>query len=155
MLTYEIPGRDPITIKQIVFDYNGTLAVDGYLIPGVAELLTELAEHVKVYIVTADTFGRVRKECEGLPVEITTFPRANAAECKEEIVRNFGGGTACVGNGMNDIKMCDIADLSVAVISEETMCAALLSHVDVFAPSIKAGIEVFLREGRMVATLRN
>lgn len=155
MLTFDIPGREPLTISQVVFDYNGTLALDGIMMPEVRELIPKLAKVVKVYVITADTFGLVRKECEGLPVEITVFPRANAGKCKEEIVRGLTGGTACVGNGNNDIPMCDAADLSIAVINEETMCAALLNHVDVFAPSIRSAIELFLKPGRLVATLRN
>ena len=35
LLIYEIPGRDNIQIENIVFDYNGTIAVDGKLVIGV------------------------------------------------------------------------------------------------------------------------
>ena len=37
MIQIEIPGRDLITIEHLVLDYNGTIAEDGHLIPGVAE----------------------------------------------------------------------------------------------------------------------
>lgn len=155
MYYFEIPGRKPMKIENIVFDYNGTIALDGKLMEEVKLLLPELAKQASVYVLTADTYGSVRKECEGLPVQVKTFPRENAAVCKEEIVKGLSGETACIGNGYNDIKMCDAAELSIAVINEETMCAALLSHVDVFAPSVKAGMELFLKPGRLMATLRN
>ena len=32
MLIYEIPGRGDIEIENIVFDYNGTIAVDGKIL---------------------------------------------------------------------------------------------------------------------------
>ncbi|WP_333657002.1 hypothetical protein [Tissierella praeacuta] len=63
MLIYEIPGRENIEVQNIVFDYNGTIAVDGKLINGVEELINKLAEYAKIYILTADTYGTVEKEC--------------------------------------------------------------------------------------------
>jgi len=155
MLSFDIPGREQLDIHAVVFDYNGTLAVDGHLIPDARELLPELARLVDVYVLTADTYGIAARELEGIPVALTTFPRAGAADCKLEIVNKLEGGVACIGNGYNDIKMCDAADLAVAVITEESMCAKLLAHVDVFAPSIRSAIELFLKPGRLKATLRN
>ena len=36
MLTISIPGGATLDIEHLVLDYNGTLAVDGVLLPGVA-----------------------------------------------------------------------------------------------------------------------
>ena len=116
MIRIDVPGREIIEIEHVVLDYNGTIALDGQLIEGAAWRIRELCKSAHVYVLTADTYGTVRSQCDGLGAEVKTFPRANAAECKEEIVRALGGKAACIGNGFNDIKMFDIADLSIAIM---------------------------------------
>lgn len=155
MFRFEIPGRETIEIESIVFDYNGTIALDGKLLTEVAALLPSLAAHANLYVLTADTHGTVREECKGLPVTVKTFPRADAAGCKEEIVRDLGAGVACIGNGFNDILMFDCSDLSIAVFNAEGMCGKLLAHADVFVPSIVNAMELFLIPDRLKATLRS
>ena len=148
MIRIEIPGRDIIEIEHIVLDYNGTIALDGQLIEGAAWRIREL------YVLTADTYGTVRSQCDGLGAEVKTFPRANAAECKEEIVRALGGKVACVGNGFNDIKMFDIADLSIVIMDGEGVCAGLIAHSDVLVRSAEEGLDLLLKTDRLRATLR-
>ena len=66
----DIPGHGPLPLRHLVLDYNGTLALDGNLVPGVAERLTELAAApgaLRVHVITADTFGQVRQQLAGLP----------------------------------------------------------------------------------------
>ena len=99
MIRIDVPGREIIEIEHVVLDYNGTIAFDGQLIEGAAWRIRELCKSAHVYVLTADTYGTVRSQCDGLGAEVKTFPRANAAECKEEIVRALGGKVACVGNG--------------------------------------------------------
>ena len=84
-----------------------------------------------------------------------TFPREGAAACKEEIVRGLTGGVACLGNGFNDIQMFDAADLSVAVLEREGMCAALLAHGDVVVNTSVDGLDLLLKPDRLKATLRS
>ena len=87
MIRIDVPGREIIEIEHVVLDYNGTIALDGQLIEGAAWRIRELCKSAHVYVLTADTYGTVRSQCDGLGAEVKTFPRANAAECKEEIVR--------------------------------------------------------------------
>ena len=85
MLQIEIPGREqPLRLDVLVLDYNGTIACDGQLIDGIGERIRELCTKLPVYILTADTYGTVKRQCEGLGAEIMTFPRAAAGEWKEE-----------------------------------------------------------------------
>ena len=84
MLQIEIPGREhPLQLDVLVLDYNGTIACDGHLIEGISERIRNLCDKLPVYILTADTYGTVKCQCEGLGAEILTFPRAAAGECKE------------------------------------------------------------------------
>lgn len=156
MITIEIPGRDEaLQISHIVLDYNGTIAVDGQLVPGLDAPITELSKLVDIHVLTADTYGTVRAQCAHLPVNVHTFPRAGAGLCKEEIVKGLTGGVACYGNGFNDIPMFDIADLAIAVLLEEGMCAKLLPHADIFVRSIHDGLDLFLKPDHIRAALRN
>ena len=154
MIKIEIPGRETIEIEHVVLDYNGTIALDGRLIAGAAERIWELSKLARVYVLTADTYGTVQAQCAGLGAEIRTFPRANAADCKEEIARSLGGKAACIGNGFNDIKMFGIAELAIAVMDGEGVCAALIGHADVLVRSAEEGLDLLLKPDRLRATLR-
>ena len=110
MIHIDIPGRAPLEISHVVLDYNGTIAVDGQLVPGLPAQLEALSRQVELHVLTADTYGTVRQQCAGLPVTVHTFPRAGAGACKAEIVAGLQGGVACLGNGFNDIPMFGIAD---------------------------------------------
>lgn len=155
MIYIEIPGREPLAVSHIVLDYNGTIAVDGTLIDGIKEQILKLREAANIHVLTADTYGTVRKQCEPLGIDVKTFPGEGAAACKKEIVEALSGGKVCIGNGYNDIEMFDAADLSVAVINEEGMCAKLLAHADVFTLSVRDALELFLKSDRLRATLRS
>ncbi len=155
MIEIDVPGREPITIEHLVLDYNGTIAEDGQLIDGVAERLSELGERVEVHVLTADTYGTVREQCECLGIHIETFSRAGAADCKLEIVQSLGDHVMCVGNGFNDVKMFDAAALAVAVIEKEGAFAGLLAHADIVNTSIVDALDLLLNTDRIRATLRS
>lgn len=155
MIQIDIPGRDTITIEHLVLDYNGTIAEDGNLIEGVAERLIQLKDFVEVHVLTADTYGTVRSQCEHLGVHVETFPRPAAAECKLEIVKNLGSHIMCIGNGYNDVLMFGPAELSVAVIEKEGTYARLVTHADVLTTSINDALDLILKPKRLKATLRS
>ena len=158
MISIDIPGREhPLEIEALVLDYNGTIAKDGALIEGIPERLIKLAEAVEVYVLTADTYGTVRGQCEPLGVTVRTFPHAGAGACKEEIVLELrrNAKVCAVGNGFNDIQMMDAADFAVAVLDAEGMYAGLLPHADVLVRSAGEALDLFLKPDRLRATLRN
>ncbi len=156
MLIYNIPGIGKIEIDNIVFDYNGTIAVDGKLIDDAKVLIIKLKEYANIHILTADTYGTVEKECAELGVKVAKFPKEMASLSKKEIVENLGPEkTICVGNGFNDIEMFKICKISIAIIENEGCSGKLLAHSDIVTKSIKDAIKVILNENRMKATLRN
>ena len=60
MLKTQIRGFGELAIKNLILDFNGTIAKDGKVLPGVAELLHKLHDAgVEIYVVTADTNGTV------------------------------------------------------------------------------------------------
>lgn len=156
MIQIEIPGREKtLEITSVVLDYNGTIAVDGQLVAAAVERIRRLCAQAEVYVLTADTYGTVAQQCKDLPVTVKTFPREGAASCKEAIVKGLGSGVCAIGNGFNDIQMFDAADLAVAVLDKEGMCAALLPHADVLVRASEDALDLLLQPDRLRATLRS
>jgi len=58
MIELNISGRGTIRLKYLVCDVNGTLAIDGGLIEGLAYTLKTLRDRLALHVLTADTHGR-------------------------------------------------------------------------------------------------
>ncbi len=155
MINISIPGKSDYSIKNIVFDYNGTLAENGKISASVRERLLLLCSMADVYVLTADTYGSASHECSGLGLTLKTFPTDNAADCKAQIVNELGReNTICFGNGFNDTKMFEAAALSVAVLGGEGMCSSLLASSHVMVHSVEDGMNLLLNPNALRATLR-
>ncbi|MCX7892303.1 MAG: hypothetical protein N2544_08060 [Burkholderiales bacterium] len=156
MIRIAVPGFGALAIEHVVLDYNGTLAVDGTLLPGVAERIGRLARDVAVHVVTADTFGSARAELAALPCEVVVLAPAGQAEAKRAFVERLGAARcACVGNGRNDRAMLAAAALGIAVLQAEGASGETLASADVVAPDIRAALDLLLVPQRLVATLRD
>ncbi len=156
MIELQIPGRGRITIENVIFDYNGTLAVDGVLSPVVKARLNRLAERLNVYILTADTYGTAAKACEELEVVLKTFPKEKAGREKQKIVRELGGDKSIVvGNGNNDMEMFEESILTFAVLMEEGCYGKLIYCADMVFQHIKEVFDALESPRRIKATLRN
>ena len=154
MLNIQIPGRELLTLSHLVLDYNGTIAEDGEIIEGIRPRLAELSRDLAIYVITADTHGTAARKCEGLPLQVLTFPTTEVGKIKAEQVQKMTGGVVTIGNGFNDIQMSDAADLSICVMGPEGCCSALLAHTDVAVTSIEAALDLLLIPSRLRATLR-
>lgn len=156
MIEIIIPGYKTLTIEHLVLDYNGTLAIDGKLIPGVKEKLLELSEKLHIHIITADTFGRVRKEVTEIPCELSILPKENQDTGKREYVKRLGPAiTVCIGNGRIDRLMLEDAILGIVVVQEEGTAVESIQLADVMCPSIISALELLTNPLRLIATLRS
>ena len=156
MIKLNIPGRCNLELKNIVFDYNGTVALDGTISDYVKNMLTELSSYLNVYIITADTYGNVRKQCEGLPVIIETFCNGNATIYKREFIEKLGcESTIAVGNGLNDVEMLKKATLSIAVIGDEGCASQAIVNSHITCKSINDVFDMILKKDRIRASLRD
>lgn len=155
MLSIPIPGRSTLQLQHVVLDYNGTIALDGELIPGVEDRLARLAAAVTIHILTADTHGTVRAKCGHLNAQIQTFPQEGAALCKARIVQELVGGACCIGNGYNDQEMLREAKLAIGILGPEGMFPGLLAHMDVVVTSPLDALDLLLYPQRLRATLRS
>lgn len=155
MLTVDIPGRGKLTLKNIVLDFNGTLALDGELLPGVKERLNALSAHLDIYVLTADTFGTCRSTCTGIKGKVEILTEPLGAPEKLKFIKKLGAHeTVTVGNGTNDSLMLADAALGIMVLGPEGASVKALLAADVVVTDIKHGLDMLANPKRMVATLR-
>jgi len=154
MLHINIPGREEMTLNHLILDYNGTIAEDGLIIASIRPRLARLSEHLSIYVITADTHGTATQHCQGLPLQVLTFPTTQVGPIKADVAQKLSGGVVTIGNGFNDIQMSDAADLSICVIGKEGCCGALLRHCDVVVTSIDDALDLLIKPDRLRATLR-
>jgi len=156
MLAITIPGYRALRFEHLVLDYNGTLACDGKLIEGVADRLAALSKNLRIYVLTADTFGKAESGLRAVPCELTILPATDQAMAKREYVRNLGPeSTICIGNGRNDRLMLREASLGIAVVQEEGAALEALNAADLVCTSICSALDLLLNPLRLVATLRS
>ncbi len=151
----EIPGYKNLDIKNIVFDYNGTLAKDGQVNKEVKKLLKKICLVFNVHVITADTFGSVKDELREFDLEVKVLSSGDHTKEKMEFVLSLDKETTvAIGNGNNDKMMLEAATLSIAVIGDEGCSKDALLASDIVCKDIKSTIELLLYPKRLVATLR-
>jgi soluble P-type ATPase len=156
MLTFDIPGYKILTLAHLVMDYNGTLAVDGKLVDGVAVRLETLSRDLEIHVITADTFGLVQQQMAGLPCRVSVLGKDNQAEAKLLYVRELGlEQTVCIGNGRNDRLMLKAAALGLAVVLAEGIAGETIQAADIVSRSINDALDLLLNPLRLTATLRS
>ena len=155
-MTFDIPGRDQIEIQQVLFDYNGTIAIDGQLIEGVSELINALSVAIDFHVITADTFGSVENQLKVTNCKIVTIPKDNQDIHKLNYLKQLGiNTTLCVGNGRVDKLMLKEAILGVALMQDEGLCTETLLNSDIVCRSVMDVFAYLKEPDRIIATLRN
>ena len=152
MIRIDIPLRGIVELQHAVFDVNGTLAVDGKPIPGVADRLKALGEHLSLHVLTAGTHGNIAEleRVLGFPLHIITI-----GEEKVHYVEQLGPASVIAfGNGMNDVGMLRLAAIGVAVLAGEGVSIGALQAADVLVLGPVDAIDLVLNPKRLVATLR-
>jgi soluble P-type ATPase len=132
MLTVEIPGYGRLALEHLVLDLNGTLALDGEVLPGVAERLAALSPHLQIHLLTADTRGRGAATAAALGISLHRLTQGDEAAQKRTFVQSLG------------------AD----VLGPEGLARAAWQSADLIVPDIGAALDLLLHPQRLVATLR-
>jgi len=155
MIRIDIPGDAPLELEHLVLDFNGTLALDGQLLPGVLDRLQTLAQHLTIHIVTADTFGNVARQFAATDLDIIVLDPKNQDNAKKQVIQDLGP-TACVamGNGRNDVLMLQEAALGIGLIQQEGACAGIVRTAHVLCTNILDGLDLLTHPLRLAATLR-
>jgi len=156
MIEINIPGNKILQLEHLVLDYNGTIAFDGALIDGVKESLAELSQMLTVHVITADTFGSVKKALEDIDCKLVVIPLEHQDAAKLEYVKNLGREqTVSMGNGLNDRLMLKVSALGVAVIQGEGAAFETLASADVVCKDILSALSLLIHPLRLIATLRS
>ena len=156
MLNCTIPGGRTLQLAHLVLDYNGTIALDGRLLDGVAERLGRLAEFLEIHVLTADTHGTVKEKVRGFPCRLAVIgPDAQDQAKLAYIERLDSRLVAAIGNGRNDWLMLERAALGIAVVGGEGASSRALMAADLVCTGITDGLDVLLLPRRLQATLRN
>ena len=155
MLKIVIPCGPTLALQHLVLDFNGTLAVDGGLLPGVSERLIALSESLQIHVVTADTFQGVHGEMKGLPCRIEVLGAQGQDLAKEAYVQALGAATVvAVGNGRNDYRMLKAACLGMVLIQGEGAATEAFLASDLVLTDIRVALDLLLYPRRLEATLR-
>jgi len=155
MIELTIPGRGEYNLKHLVMDVNGTLALDGILLEGVARRLGLLRDRLTLHLLTADTHGRQTFIDEILNLQAVRLKPGHELEQKAEFVRSLGAQqVVAIGQGANDAGMLKTAVLGICVMSTEGVAVESLLAADLFMPDILSALDLFDKPLRLIASLR-
>jgi P-type E1-E2 ATPase len=155
MIELTIPGRGSFTLLHLVTDVNGTLAVDGVLIDGVARRIASVREKLEVHLLTADTHGRQAAIDQQLGLTATRLTGGDEVDQKRSFVEKLGAASVvAIGQGANDAGMLKAAALGICVMSAEGVSVETLLAADIVVPSIHAAFDLLDRPLRLTASLR-
>ena len=155
MIEISIPGRGTLRLEHLVTDVNGTLAVDGQLIEGVAERIGSLKDRLTVHMLTADTHGRQASIDAQLDLKAVRIQPGNEAGQKAEYVRRLGAqNVVALGQGANDAGMLKEAALGICVLSPEGTAGETLLAADLVTPDINTALDLLEKPLRISASLR-
>lgn len=155
MLKLDIPGYKKINIKYIIFDYNGTIAVDGLVKDEIKDKIIKLKDIFDIYVLTADTYGNAKKELESLDVNFHIISKENGTEDKMNFIKKLGKNNCIAfGNGSNDCLMVKEAEIGICIMEQEGCSVITLMNSDLVVKDIEDGIDMLLKPKRLIANLR-
>jgi soluble P-type ATPase len=153
-LIIDIPGWQRLELEHLVLDLNGTVALDGALLPGVADAVKQLSSDLACHLVTADTFGTAAS-LFGPGVTVQVIQAGDEGSQKLALVKRLGlYKCVALGNGANDVEMLRACALGIAVLGEEGACAQAIAAADIITPGPLSALQLLLKPDRLRATLR-
>jgi P-type E1-E2 ATPase len=155
MIELIVPGRGTLKLNYLVCDVNGTLALDGKLLDGVARGFKILRDRLEIHLISADTFGTLAQITHQLEVRAHPISSGDEIHQKAEFVRQLGAEqVVAIGQGANDRDMLQIATVGICVLSREGVAFETFSTADIVVPDILAALELLEKPLRLIATLR-
>ena len=155
MIELTIPGRGDYELEHLVMDVNGTLALDGQLMDGVAGKIASLRHELIIHLLTADTHGKQALIDQQLGLTAVRIKPGGESVQKAEYVRRLGSNKViAIGQGANDAEMLEAARLGICVMSVEGVAKETLLAADLIAPTILSALELLEKPLRIVASLR-
>ena len=155
MIEISIPGRGTLQLEHLVSDVNGTLAMDGVLMDGLAKRIASVRDRITVHLLTADTHGKQTVIDQQLNLTATQLTGGNEQEQKRAYVEKLGSEKViAIGQGANDAAMLKEAALGICVMSQEGAAVETLLSADIVVPNIFVAFDLLDKPLRIAATLR-
>ena len=155
MIEINIPGRGILQLEHLVSDVNGTLAVDGVLLEGLAKRIASVRDRLTVHLLTADTHGKQAVIDQQLNLTATRLTGGDEQEQKRAYIEKLGSEKViAIGQGANDAAMLKEAALGICVMSQEGAAVETLLSADMVVPNIFAAFDLLDKPLRIAATLR-
>jgi P-type E1-E2 ATPase len=156
MITVNILGFEDLTLTDVIFDYNGTLAVDGILIKGVAEQLIALSEKIHIHVVTGDSLGTAKNELKDIPCTVFITPQLEQGLAKQAYLEKLNPKTTIsIGNGRNDQQIVKKSAVGVIILGPEGAAKEAVMAADIVVTTIFDAINLLLKPGHLLSTLRS
>ncbi|EHL31727.1 hypothetical protein LDG_6393 [Legionella drancourtii LLAP12] len=156
MIKVNIPGFTDLTIHDVILDYNGTLAVDGLLITGVASELIELSKKVTIHVVTGDSLGTAKSELQGIPCNVLIVPPMEQGLAKQNYLQKLNAKeTVSIGNGRNDQQVMKDSAVGILILGKEGTAVEALNAADIVVSNIFDAINLLQHPNRLLSTLRS
>lgn len=151
----KIPNHKEITLKNIVFDFNGTLAETGEVSHDTFLKLKSLTKDFNVFVVTADTFNTAKETFKDTDVQVKIISNNEGTKDKGDFVSDLGSQkTIAVGNGNNDYLMLEKAIIGCSILGPEGLSKEALLVSDLFLSSIDDFFKLTKTPEKIIATLR-
>ena len=153
-----IPYHGEITIKNVIFDINGTIQFKGQISEELVQKFEELKKFYNILLVSSDTRGNLKNIAKKLGVNFkkVNTQGINDAEAKNNELKKLGKEvTVAVGNGNNDALMLKNAILGIAILGSEGASTRSILNSDVVFTDVINAIEFLLDEKTMISTLRS
>jgi len=155
MISLTIPGRGAYELEHLVMDVNGTLAVDGQLIEGLAKKIEALRDRLMIHLLTADTHGKQSVIDQQLGLTAVRIAQGSESFQKAVYVNKLGcEKVVAIGQGSNDAEMLEIARLGICVMSAEGTAKESLLAADLVVPNIFYALDLLENPKRITASLR-
>ncbi|MBN2031885.1 MAG: HAD family hydrolase [Deltaproteobacteria bacterium] len=155
MFELNVPSRGELRLQYLVLDLNGTIALDGKLLPGVSERVHKLRAFLEPWLVSADTQGTLADLAASLGVKAKRLNPGDEAAQKSALVEELDPArVVAIGNGSNDAAMLRRAALGIAVLGDEGLAKECLAAADLIIPHIRPALDLLLFPRRLLATLR-
>jgi len=151
----DIPNFKTLNITDIVCDYNGTIALDGKVLPEIKKLFKQLSSKYTMHVITADTFGSVYEQLKDYDAKIKVLSSDNHTQEKADYIDMLGAkNCVALGNGNNDKEMLQKAAIGISILGDEGCARDSLFNSDLSCTTITQALSLLLNTKRLIATLR-
>ncbi len=153
-MEYTIPWyKKPLKLDTLILDLNGTITIDGKLIPWVKDKILALQkEWWTVLLCSGDTQWTAAKIAQWLWA--TLYICKNQNDKKNVLKKHKTKHCATIGNGHIDLKLMEKCSLSIAVIQAEWCYSKSMLSSDIVCTNIIDALDILLLPKRLIATLR-